>query len=74
MFTLHAGGLVLARNGSRFRMPRVAGLAFEPEALARDRDDLRMVQELVQDRRGGRHITDQFAPILHGQVGRVTMR
>ena len=36
--------------------------------LARDLDDLRMVQEPVEDRRGAGHVADQLAPIQERAV------
>lgn len=61
------GGGVVWRSSSRsgglgLDAPRSGG--FYAVALACDSNDLGVVQEAVQNRPGGGHILEQFAPVL----------
>ncbi len=42
---------------------------FDPVTPAGNVDDLRVMQEAIQDGGGGRNIADEFAPFLDGPVG-----
>jgi hypothetical protein len=57
-------GRLLLRPGLLARV----GPVLEPIASSRDGDDLGVMQEPVQDRRGRRNIADQLAPVLQGAV------
>ena len=45
------------------------GTAFEAIAFAGEGDDLGVLQEPVEDRRGGRDVADQLAPVFDRAVG-----
>ena len=48
----------------------VLRFAAKPVALSRDRDDLGVMQEAIQDGRGAGNVTDQFAPIFKRSIAR----
>lgn len=61
---------LFACSASVFRAFLFHRLVFEPVTATGDRNDLSMLQETVQDGGGGRHIANQFAPVVKGQIGR----
>src|ERR1700691_4478568 len=69
---------LVRRLGLRLFLRLLSGprLITQAVAFARDLNDLGMVQEAVEDRRGAGYVADQFAPIFqrsvaghHGRTG-----